>query len=57
MIYEELGRALVPSPHLVSCVLAAGLIGRSPDAALKDRLLPGIASGESIVTVAIARAG
>ena len=48
VIYEEFGRALVPSPHLVSCVLAAGLIGRSPDEALKDRVLPAIASGESI---------
>jgi alkylation response protein AidB-like acyl-CoA dehydrogenase len=52
VIYEELGRALVPSPHFVSCVLAAGLIGRSPSAELKARILPGIASGELIVTVA-----
>jgi alkylation response protein AidB-like acyl-CoA dehydrogenase len=52
VIYEELGRALVPSPHLVSCVLAAGLIGRSTDSAQKARVLPGIASGSSIVTVA-----
>jgi alkylation response protein AidB-like acyl-CoA dehydrogenase len=52
VIYEELGRALVPSPHFVSCVLAAGLIGRSSDEALKTRLLPTIASGESILTVA-----
>jgi alkylation response protein AidB-like acyl-CoA dehydrogenase len=52
VIYEELGRALVPSPHFVSCILAAGLIGRSSDDALKAGVLPGIASGESIVTVA-----
>jgi alkylation response protein AidB-like acyl-CoA dehydrogenase len=52
VIYEEFGRALVSSPHLVSCVLAAGLIGRASDHALKTRLLPAIASGESIVTVA-----
>jgi alkylation response protein AidB-like acyl-CoA dehydrogenase len=52
VIYEELGRALVPSPHLVSCVLAAGLIGRSTNSAQKARVLPGIASGSSIVTVA-----
>jgi alkylation response protein AidB-like acyl-CoA dehydrogenase len=51
VIYEEFGRALVPSPHFVSCVLAAGLIGRSADEALKTRLLPGIAAGEAVVTV------
>jgi alkylation response protein AidB-like acyl-CoA dehydrogenase len=52
VIYEELGRALVPSPHFVSCMLAAGLIGRAEDESLKRRVLPAIASGESIVTVA-----
>ena len=52
VVYEELGRALVPSPHFVSCILAAGLIGRASDRALKSRILPGIASGDSIVTVA-----
>src|SRR4029453_903295 len=26
VLYEELGRALAPSPHFVSCVLAAGAI-------------------------------
>jgi alkylation response protein AidB-like acyl-CoA dehydrogenase len=52
VIYEEFGRALVPSPHFVSCVLAAGLIGRSGDPDLRARELPAIASGESIATVA-----
>jgi alkylation response protein AidB-like acyl-CoA dehydrogenase len=52
VVYEEFGRSLVPSPHLVSCVLAAGLIARSPDTAVRDRLLPGLASGSSIATVA-----
>jgi alkylation response protein AidB-like acyl-CoA dehydrogenase len=50
--YEEFGRALVPSPHFVSCVLAAGLIGRAADESLKQQVLPAITSGESIVTVA-----
>ncbi|MBV9485631.1 MAG: acyl-CoA/acyl-ACP dehydrogenase [Frankiaceae bacterium] len=52
VIYEEFGRMLVPSPHFVSCVLAAGLVGRSANDQLKSTLLPQIASGESIVTVA-----
>jgi alkylation response protein AidB-like acyl-CoA dehydrogenase len=52
VVYEEFGRAIVPSPHFVSAVLAAGLVGRSSNEALKSDLLPRIASGESIVTVA-----
>jgi alkylation response protein AidB-like acyl-CoA dehydrogenase len=52
VIYEELGRALVPSPHFVSAILAAGLLSRSSNDELKARLLPSIASGEAIVTVA-----
>jgi alkylation response protein AidB-like acyl-CoA dehydrogenase len=28
IVYEELGRALVPSPHFVSCVLSAGVLKR-----------------------------
>jgi len=55
VLYEELGRALAPVPHFVSCVLAAGALSRgiaeapSPEQA---ELLSGIASGERIVTPA-----
>jgi alkylation response protein AidB-like acyl-CoA dehydrogenase len=52
VIYEELGRGLVPSPHFVSCILAAGLLSRSENVELAARVLPTIASGEAIVTVA-----
>jgi alkylation response protein AidB-like acyl-CoA dehydrogenase len=52
IVYEELGRGLVPSPHFVSAVLAAGLIGRSGDGAVKARWLPRLASGDLIVSVA-----
>lgn len=52
VVYEEFGRALVPSPHFVSCVLAAGLIGRSTNKSLKAQALPPIAAGELILTVA-----
>ena len=48
IVYEELGRALVPSPHFVSCVLAAGVLRRL-DA---TDLVPAIESGERIVSVA-----
>src|SRR3954447_18009613 len=52
LIYEEFGRTLTPSPHFASCVLAADLIGRSSNDALKSQLLPSIAGGDVIVTVA-----
>src|SRR5438094_7651132 len=44
ILYEELGRALTPSPHFASCVLGARLAPRE--------WLPRIASGEEIVSVA-----
>jgi alkylation response protein AidB-like acyl-CoA dehydrogenase len=52
IVYEELGRALVPSPHFVSCVLAAGALARRGTDAQKNNWLPRIAGGDSIVTVA-----
>src|SRR4051794_7753610 len=44
VVYEALGRGLVCSPHFVSAVLAAGLIGRSASDAVKASWLPKIAS-------------
>ena len=44
ILYEEFGRALTASPHFVSCVLGARLAPQD--------MLPAIASGESIVSVA-----
>jgi len=52
VVYEELGRGLVCSPHFVSAVLAAGLIGRSANSELKSTWLPKIADGEAILSVA-----
>src|SRR3954471_23857857 len=51
IVYEELGRALAPTPHFVSCVLAAGALQRLGDDATKQRWLPRISSGEAILTV------
>jgi len=48
IVYEELGRAIVPSPHFVSCVLAAGLLDRLG----ATEPLAAIASGDGIVSVA-----
>src|SRR3954465_9628575 len=52
IVYEELGRALVPSPHFVSCVLSAGVLTRSGDEARQQAWLPRIASGEAVMTIA-----
>ena len=52
VVYEELGRALAPSPHFVSAVLAAGLLLRGGSDDQKRAWLPRIAAGEAIVTTA-----
>jgi len=52
VVYEELGRALAPTPHLVSCVLAAGAILSGGSAEQISEWVPKLASGESIVAVA-----
>jgi alkylation response protein AidB-like acyl-CoA dehydrogenase len=52
IVYEEFGRSLLPSPHLVSCVIGAGLLLAAGSDAQKKDWLPKIASGDAIVTVA-----
>jgi alkylation response protein AidB-like acyl-CoA dehydrogenase len=51
---EEMGRALVPSPFLGSCVMAAQLLLALDDDDARRRLLPGIADGTTIAAVALA---
>ena len=52
VIYEELGRSLAPVPHLESCVLTVGAIVRAGSDDQKAALLPGLASGDTIITPA-----
>lgn len=52
LILEELGRVLAPIPWFESAVLGADLIARGGDPALRDLLLPGIAAGTTIATLA-----
>ena len=52
VVYEELGRALAPSPHFVSAVLSAGLLLRAGSEDQKEALLPQIAKGTAIATTA-----
>jgi alkylation response protein AidB-like acyl-CoA dehydrogenase len=51
-LYEELGRALAPTPHFVSAVMSGGVIAAAGSEAQKSDWLSGIASGERIVTTA-----
>lgn len=50
--YEEFGRSLAPSPHLVSSVISAGVLERIGSAAQQSAWLPAMASGEKIITPA-----
>src|SRR6201999_4033406 len=52
IVLEELGAALYGGPYLASGVLAATALLTSSDEAARSDLLPGIASGEVIATLA-----
>ncbi len=52
IVLEELGAALYPGPYLASAVLAATALLASSDEAAKRELLPGVASGETVATLA-----
>ena len=52
-IYEEMGRYLVPSPHLDTVAVAGGAILAAGTDAQRQELLPAIASGECIISPAI----
>jgi alkylation response protein AidB-like acyl-CoA dehydrogenase len=52
VVYEEFGRALAATPHLVSCVIAGGALVRAGSDAQKSEWLPQIAKGEAILTAA-----
>jgi alkylation response protein AidB-like acyl-CoA dehydrogenase len=52
IVYEELGRSVAPTPHLVTCVLAAGAIARAGSAEQQAAWLPPIVAGDAILTPA-----
>ena len=52
VLYEELGRSLAPLPHFASSVMAAGAVLEAGSAEQHGELLEGIASGDTIATVA-----
>jgi alkylation response protein AidB-like acyl-CoA dehydrogenase len=52
IVLEEMGRALLCAPYFSTVVLAANTLLQSGDDAAKKAYLPGIASGETIATLA-----
>ena len=53
VLYEELGRGPLPGPFFSSGVLGASVVMEAGTEAQRARLLPAIASGERILSVAI----
>jgi alkylation response protein AidB-like acyl-CoA dehydrogenase len=52
IVLEEMGRALLCAPYFASTVLGAGAILNAGSAVQKAVLLPGIASGDTVATLA-----
>ena len=52
VVLEEMGRSLLCAPYFSTVVLAANTLLSSGDDAVKKELLPGIASGETVATLA-----
>ncbi len=52
IVLEEMGRALLCAPYFATTVLAAGAILNAGTRADKSELLPGIAEGDTIATLA-----
>jgi len=52
LVYEELGRAMAPTPHFPSCVMGAGVLLAAGSDAQKKEWLGKIASGDAILTPA-----
>jgi alkylation response protein AidB-like acyl-CoA dehydrogenase len=53
IVCEEMGRALLCAPYLSTAVLATSALLASADPAAEARLLPGIAAGSLIATLAV----
>ena len=57
VLYEEMGRGLLPSPHHSSAVLGALILLQGGAGEQKERLLPAVARGEKILALACTEAG
>ena len=56
VLFEEIGRALAPGPMLCSSVLGGQILLNAASADQKARLLPLVARGDTVLTVALAEA-
>ena len=52
VVLEEMGRVVAPGPFFSTVVLGAGALLEGGSAAQKEALLPGIAAGKTIATIA-----
>ena len=57
LVLEECGRALLPAPLWATCALGAGTILAHGDESQKASLLPEIAAGTTVATLALTEAG
>ncbi|TRO59907.1 acyl-CoA dehydrogenase family protein [Streptomyces sp. IB201691-2A2] len=53
VVFEETGRALLCAPYFATVALAAETLLRCDDESARGDLLPGIASGETVATLAL----
>ena len=53
VLFEEMGKAVVPSPFFCSAVFAGLLINEAGDESVKKAYLPGIIEGKKILTVGL----
>jgi alkylation response protein AidB-like acyl-CoA dehydrogenase len=54
VVVEEMGKALLPGPFFASALLSAVVVGAAGSAAQKKELLPRIAEGAAVLTLAFA---
>src|SRR5258705_10999681 len=52
VVYMELGRALAPTPHFVSAVIAAGVLLRAGSDEQQAEWLPRVVAGDAILSTA-----
>ena len=52
VVYEELGRSLVPSPHLTSAVVVAGVLTTAGSDTQQAEWLPAMSAGDAVLSVA-----
>ena len=53
VLFEEMGKALLPSPFFCSAILSGLLLNDAGDREIKENYLPQIISGETILTFAL----